>query len=108
MTSNAWIARFSRNWTDAEMDLIIGIAPQPIVFDGADTVADSERLNHALRRFFLPDTQIRRHLRTLVSVARAHAENHFSSDSMYLHGLYSLAPWGNTTAPAICLTGLAG
>lgn len=102
------VARFSKTWTDEEMDRIIAIHPRPISLAGLNADLDSELLNQALRGFFHPDAQIREILRTLVSVAGAHAESHFPSDSKFLQGLYSPNPWGKSKSPAICLTGLGG
>ena len=102
------VSRFSRHWTDQEIDDVVSIRSMPVDLSGSDVVRNSELLDKAMRRIFLPDVQVRKLLRVFVSLACGHAEKHFANDCDYRTGLNSKFPWGQTTVPAICFTGLAG
>lgn len=108
MKNAPWAGRFKDFNNDAELDRLIE-ARAATVDIGKDTPdADSEMLRAGLERVFLSNAQVRRVLRQLFDLARSHAKSHYSSEDAYLASLYKKFPWGTTTQPAVCLSGLAG
>lgn len=102
------ISRFVSQWSDQEIDDAVSIRANAVDLTGSDVVRNSELLDNALRKIFLPDAQVRKLLRAMISLARGHAEKHFSTEVEYRTGLHSKSPWGHTAVPAVCFTGLAG
>lgn len=105
---NPRVLRYSRAMTDQEMDAAITIQPAEISLHGTDAIVQAELLRKALNGFYTPDRQIRKLLRSFLSVAEAQASAHFPTDNGYLKQLYKNDPWGSGPRFAICFTGLAG
>ena len=101
------VGQYAKGWSDAEIDAAVAKPALRVALEGTDALAHSQVLAHAIRSIFLADGQVRAVLRHLISLACGHAQAHFSTDDTYLRGLYSKHPWGKTTSPAVCLTGLA-
>ncbi len=108
MTTSRRVSRFTKVFSDDELDSAISIPAKRVSLEGIDILGQRDRLSHAMRQMFLPDAQSRRFIRDFIAVAHAHAENHFSSDLDYIRGLYNRLPWGQETVPAFCFTGLSG
>lgn len=108
MKKAPWVTRFMELTSDADLDRLIEV--RAICVDiGRDTPdADAEMLRAGLERVFLSGNQVRGILRQLLDLARGHARSHFPTEDAFLSGLYKPFPWGTTTRPAMCLSGLAG
>lgn len=96
------------NLSDAEIDQIVGVPPEKIVWEGADARVRAGLLENGLRSVVLPDAQMRYLLRELTGMVEAHALSRMDDDAVYIEGLYSKKPWGSMRSPAICFTGLQG
>ena len=105
---NQWVDRFDLSISDEALDKLIEIRAESISIGYDSLEVDAELLRAALKRVFLSSVQIRKLLRELLGVARAHAKINFGAEGKYMRGLYQKEPWGSSPAPAIFLTGLAG
>lgn len=108
MNLNPRVSQFQLPASDSELDARIAVPAKRVTLLGDDAAADSKLIGDTLRAMFIPDRQTREVLRTLLAVARAHADHHFGTDQKYLAGLYANTPWGTSRPPAVCFTGQAG
>lgn len=108
MNNNPWVDRFDITISDAALDRLVEIRAESISIGSETPEVDAELLRRGLKRIFLSSVQIRKLLREMIGLARAHAKINFGSEEKYMKGLYSKEPWGSSTTPAIFLTGLAG
>lgn len=108
MTTSPRVSRFTKAFSDHDLDNAISVPPREITLTGKDFVRQRELLFSAMRQIFVPDAQSRKIIREFIAISHAHAEIHFSSDFEYISGLYNNLPWGQETVPAFCFTGLSG
>lgn len=108
MKMNPWVDRFDTTISDDALDQLVEIRAKSISIGNDTPEVDSEVLRAGLKQVFLPSVQIRKLLRELIGLARAHAKINFGSEEKFLKGLFRNEPWDSSTAPAIFLTGLAG
>lgn len=102
------VSRYDGNWSDQELDRII-VRPAPQIILGREAPeTDAQTLVKAMEKIFVSSPQIRRILRHLVRIARAHALQHFVTDAQYLAKFHSEYPWGEGTGFVTFLTSLAG
>lgn len=108
MTEKPFIDAFEDVVSDEALDQLIECQTVPISLGNDTADVDMERLRVALESFFQPSVQIRSIIRCLLAYGRAHASLAYPSTESYIKGLYSLEPWPDLDAPAVCMTGLAG
>lgn len=108
MTTNHWIDAYTipAQCTDAFAALerrattVRTLSKQPN--------ADFEVVRAAMSEVFLVSTRVRAVLQELLAIGQAHARLFYASPKDIVSALYSSMPWGNTTPPAVMITGLAG
>ena len=79
---NQWVDRFDLSISDEALDKLIEIRAESISIGYDSLEVDAELLRAALKRVFLSSVQIRKLLRELLGVARAHAKINFGAEEI--------------------------
>lgn len=108
MTEKAFSNAFGDVVSDEALDQLIECHPAPICLGNDTADVEMEHLRVALESVFQSSVQVRSIIRCLLAYGRAHASLAYPSSESYVKGLYSLKPWPDLDAPAVCITGLAG
>ncbi|WP_338818889.1 AAA family ATPase [Acidovorax temperans] len=107
MKSNPWIASYLVGDSPSRYSHLEFRAKAQRI-QGDSVAARAEVLRCAMGDVFLCGEQISLLLDKLLGIGEAHAISHYSPSRPAIQPMYSLRPWGETTQPAVMLTGLAG
>ncbi|MHB1300025.1 MAG: hypothetical protein ACYCY8_04030 [Burkholderiales bacterium] len=107
--SNIWVNRFDQLYSDEEIErkTKVEAIQLPNLGQYQPEVA-GHLIKDAMKKVFVPTTQVKTILKKLVGEAHAHSVKYYSDLNVFIFGCYQKdAPFSNCY-PAICMTGYAG